>query len=424
MLVKENTDKSSEAAPRAAKNGNGNGRASQLAILRPILLLVVLLAISAAFIFYAKKPEGPVGVLELSGRVEGYETDVGAKIGGRVDLVRFREGEMVKAGELVAQISDDDIQAQARGASARIEKSKEQVEAARHKLDVIRSQISESDLRVSQSSEESDGKIRQWESTVAMSEAKLSQAKSELTRAQADLNLAKTRKERYEFLVSKGAVSRDEYDQVLSTHDSAVALVSAGNANVLAAEKELTAAQGQLAQAKSSRLSPQIQGAVKLSLQKQLLQAQHELKTAEHEVANSEADKDHTLANIAYLKIQSPIAGVVTARPVEPGAVIVPGQTILSIIDLNTVYLRAYVPEGQIGKVRVGQEAKVFLDASPDKPLSGKVAQIDAQASFTPENIYFKDDRVKQVFGIKIAIDSPSGFAKPGMPADAQLKLD
>ncbi|MBK7840072.1 MAG: efflux RND transporter periplasmic adaptor subunit [Candidatus Obscuribacter sp.] len=136
------------------------------------------------------------------------------------------------------------------------------------------------------------------------------------------------------------------------------------------------------------------------------------------------ADAQQIQANIAYLNIKSPIDGIVTARVVEPGAVVVPGQTLLSLIDLTKVYLRGYVPEGAIGRVRVGQTCQVKLDSSPDKPFEGKIIQIDPEGSFTPENIYFKDDRVKQVFGIKIGITQPDRFAKPGMPADALIKLD
>ena len=330
----------------------------------------------------------------------------------------------MKEKELVAQLSDDDVQAQLRGTEARILKAEEQVESSRDRLSVLGSQIDESELKVQQAKEDSLGRIRQWESTVAMNESKLSKAKSELIQAQADLNLAKVRKERYEFLVSKEAVTKDEADQVINTFDNQKAIVAARTANVQAEEKDLKASAGQLAQARSSRLSPHIEGAGKIALEKQLLQAQHEVKQSEHEVANATAEKDHIEANIAYLKILSPITGVVTARAVEPGAVVVPGQTLLSVIDLNNVYLRGFIPEGQIGKVRIGQSAKVFLDARPDQPFEGKVIQIDPQGSFTPENIYFKDDRVKQVFGVKIGLTNPGGFAKPGMPADARLTLE
>jgi HlyD family secretion protein len=79
------------------------------------------------------------------------------------------------------------------------------------------------------------------------------------------------------------------------------------------------------------------------------------------------------------------------------------------------------VPEGQIGKVKVGQPARVYLDSEPNKPLDATVSRIDPQATFTPENTYFKEDRVKQVIGVKLAIKSAVGFAKPGMPADGEI---
>ncbi|MBX9571255.1 MAG: HlyD family efflux transporter periplasmic adaptor subunit [Candidatus Obscuribacterales bacterium] len=414
MAVDNNKSKAAEPVPVVRKHKP----------FLPILLLLLIGSLIAAGIFFFNRPKESDGRLEVSGRIEGYETNIGAKVGGRVDAIKYREGELVKEKELVAQISDDDIQAQLRGTEARILKAQEQVESARDKLAVIQTQIGESELRVQQATEDSVGRIRQWESTVAMNEANLSKAKAELIQAQADLNLAKIRKERYEFLVSKEAVTKDEADQVVNTFENQKAIVDARAANVHAEEKDLKASQGQLAQARSSRLSPHIQSAGKLALEKQLLQAQHELKQAEHEVANATADRDHMKANIAYLRIVSPINGVVTARSTEPGAVVVPGQTILSVIDLNNVYLRGFIPEGQIGKVRIGQAAQVFLDARPDQPIEGKIIQIDPQGSFTPENIYFKNDRVKQVFGVKIGLTNPAGYAKPGMPADARITLD
>jgi HlyD family secretion protein len=93
------------------------------------------------------------------------------------------------------------------------------------------------------------------------------------------------------------------------------------------------------------------------------------------------------------------------------------------LIDLDTIFLRGYVPDSEIGKVRINQAALIYYDSDPKKGIHGKVVEIDPQASFTPENIYFKDDRVKQVFGIKIMIDNPENFAKPGMPADADIDI-
>ena len=82
---------------------------------------------------------------------------------------------------------------------------------------------------------------------------------------------------------------------------------------------------------------------------------------------------------------------------------------------------RGFVPEGQIGKVKVGQPARLYLDSDTKKPLDAVVQRIDPQATFTPENTYFRDDRVKQVVGVKLLVKSGIGFAKPGMPADGEI---
>jgi HlyD family secretion protein len=97
------------------------------------------------------------------------------------------------------------------------------------------------------------------------------------------------------------------------------------------------------------------------------------------------------------------------------------GTAVVTLLDLSKVYLRGFVPEGQIGKVKLGQAARIYLDSNPQKPVDAYVSRIDPQATFTPENTYFRDDRVKQVVGIKLQLKGGFGFAKPGMPADGEV---
>ena len=415
------------AAPNpksADQPATGTAHPEPKRMLIAVAILVIVSVIGLAYLFFSWTNTGSqASRLQVSGRIEGYETNIGPKIGGRVDQISHREGELVKRNELLVQISDDDIQAQLHGAEARIEKAKEQVEEAKYKIEQVQAETEASQLRVEQSKQDSQGRIRQWQSTVASDDAKVNEADASLAQARADSELARIRRSRYEFLVSKLAVTKDEYDQAVTNYETDRAVVNSRQASLEAARRVLKADEGQLEQAKSTSINPPIQSQELLSLRKQLAQAEHDLKSAEHEVTAAAAERDQILANIAYLKIVSPIDGVVTARVVEPGAVVVPGQTLLSLINLDTVYLRGYIPEGEIGNVKIGQKAKVMLDARPDKPLDGQVIQIDPQGSFTPENIYFKNERVKQVFGIKIAIHQPGWLAKPGMPADAEILL-
>ncbi len=390
--------------------------------LRPILLALLILG-GFTYWFFSRKTDNPKAAY-VSGRIEGYEVNIGAKIGGRVDYIAVREGEYVKKGQLIVKISDDDVQAQLRAAQAKLAKAKEQEESSRYQIDVIKSQIDEAGLKVTYSKEESHSEINQSEAKIAEAKAKVAQAEAELIQARSDLSLAALRKKRYQMLSDRGAVTTDENDQANTTYDTDIALVKAKEHALEAARKELSNSIAASGQAQATRLNPGMQEAQLTSLQKQLVQAQYQLKSAQQDILDAQAVTEEIKANIAYLTILSPIDAVCTARPIEPGAVVSPGQTVLSIIDLGTVYLRAYVPDAQIGRVRIGQKAKIMLDSAPDKPLEGNVIQIDPEASFTPENIYFREDRVKQVFGIKIAIIQPDRFAKPGMPADAEIILD
>jgi HlyD family secretion protein len=405
----------------SAGNHQRNGAARKLL---PVVILLGIIAIVGYFAWNFFVSQSERGKLRVSGRIEGYETNIGAKIGGRVNFIAVREGDLVKTGELVVRLSDDDIQAQLRGAKARLKKAIEARDQATEQIVIANTAVTQAQLNKEQAIEDADGRIVQAEAQVASSRANLSQAEAQLTQSEADLKLAELRKVRYDTLASQGAVMQDQADQADTTLATARATTNSRKAAVDAARKQLLAAEGNLTQAKTTRLNPNIRTAGLLAAERQLAQAQLQLRAADHEIQNSKAAVDEINANIAYLNIPSPIDATVTARAVEPGAVVVAGQTVLSVINLETVYLRAYFPEGDIGKVRVGQQAFVYLDSAPKKGIPAKVIEVDPEASFTPENIYFKDDRVKQVFGIKIGIKDPHGFPKPGMPADADIILD
>ncbi|MBC7971141.1 MAG: HlyD family secretion protein [Verrucomicrobia bacterium] len=386
--------------------------AKQQRKLNPRLLIpvgiVAIAGISTAIWYVLARPSSHD--LRLSGRIEGYETDVGAKTGGRVDSIAVREGDQVKQGQLLVRISDTEVQAQLRGAAAKVTAAQQQAQQAQLQIAVVESQIRESQLNVLQSQQDSKGRVYQAASTVASLEAQLKQAKAQLA-------LAKVTRDRYAKLVQEGAVTQEQYDQQETSYQNALATVES-------AQKQIDAAVGGLALAQSYSINPGIRDAQLGALLRQRQSAQSQLKAAEADIKNAQEAQKQIQAQIDYLNITSPINGVVTARSKEPGAVVTNGQTVLSLLDLNTVYLRGYVPEGDIGRIRVGQKAHVFIDSDPTKPLNAKVAAIDPQASFTPENIYFRNDRVKQVIGIKITIDNPGGYAKPGMPADAEIVLE
>ena len=391
---------------------------------KPLIILVVLIIIAIIVInSIGKFASEHSGLIRVSGRIEGYETNVGAKIAGRVESISNREGEEVNIGQMLVRLSDEDIQAQLRGAQARYAQALQQVNEAQAQLQVAHEQVKQSKLSVKQAHEDAQGRIEQAAANLASQQATYKQAISQEVEARAQLELARIRIKRYDDLVVKGAVTQDEDDQAHSTYDSAVATVDARHAAVIAAFKQISASKAALVQAESNALNPPIRFSQETASKRTVTQNEAALERAKLEIKNAKAAIDEIEANIVYLNIRSPIHGVVTARTVEPGAVVAAGQTVISLIDLDTVFLRAYVPDSEIGKVRLGQRVNIYYDSAPKTIVKGEIIQIDPQASFTPENIYFRDDRVKQVFGVKVQIDNPSNYAKPGMPADADIDI-
>lgn len=361
--------------------------------------------------------------IELSGRIEGYETDLGAKVGGRVESVTVREGDRVEAGEAIARLDAAEVQAQLEAAQASRAAAEQQVTQAQSQIGVIESQIQEAQLTLQQSEGDTVGRVNQAEAQVAGAEAQLAQARAQAQQAEAELRLARLERDRFQTLASEGAVPQQQFDEVQTRFETAQETVAARQAAVAAAERQVRAAQGGLTQAETSQLNPDIRTAQITRLQRQLEQANAQLAAAQAEVERAIANESEVAARLDNLEILSPIDGVVVSRMVEPGEVISAGTTIVTVVNLDEVYLRGYIPEGDVGNIRVGQPAQVFLDSAPNEPLDATVIAIDTEASFTPENIYFEDDRVTQAFGLRIGIENPDGFAKPGMPADAEIPL-
>lgn len=390
-------------------------------LLIPIGLLVVVIGGGISW-YFLSSPKAKQ--LELSGRIEGYETNIGAKVAGRVDFVAVREGDRVDRGQTIVRMDDAEIQAQLKGATARLIAAQQEERQAYLQISVLDNQIQELQLNLQQARGDTKGRILQAESSLSASIAQLNEAQARLQEARSELKLAQSDRDRYADLLAEGVVPQQQFDRAQTAWETAQATVRARQASVEAANKQVRAAQGELERAKTTALNPDIRQTQLQGLRTQLAQTRLKLAAAQAEVENSKAAQQEVESKVADLNIVSPIDGVVVTRSVEPGTVVTTGKTLLTVINPDEVYLRGFIREGDIGKVRVGQTAKVFLDSAPQEALEGTVSAIDTQASFTPENIYFKEDRVKQVFGVKIAIEHPDGLAKPGMPADAEIVMD
>jgi HlyD family secretion protein len=376
----------------------------------PLLLIIVAILAVAVWRFVLAAPKVPENVVVLSGRIEGDDSAISPKTSGRIMEVRFREGDTVKAGDIIALLDDEQVRAREEQAKAALAVSEAREHSARSQLATLEQQLQESRLQTQQSSTDAEGRVRQ-------AEGELSSAEAELEQQQAALKLALFDRDAYTHLAQTGAVSERQGKQATTAAEQQAAVVAA-------AKRRVEAAQGALTAAKASLDNPNIRAAQEGVVRRQISQQQTEIVAAAASAEQARFALNEAQANRKDLVVTAPFDATVITRSAEPGEVVTAGTPIVTLLDLSKVYLRGFIPEGQIGRVKVGQPARVYLDSKPNEPIDAFVSRADPEATFTPENTYFREDRVKQVVGVKLLLKSAIGLAKPGMSADGEILVE
>ena len=247
-----------------------------------------------------------------------------------------------------------------------------------------------------------DIQLRQAESGVDLANAQLKLLKSgarkedikqteELVKqAKINLDLAYKDKERIIELFNGNATTKQQYDAAISRYDVALAQYNQSREN--------------------------------LKKVKNIIRPE-EIEQSEANLKRSIAGADLLRESIEECKIYAPVDGIVSKKFVETGEIISPSSSILRISNLETVDLVIYIPETDLAKVKLGQDAEIQIDAFKDKSYTGKITFISPEAEFTPKNIQTPDERTKLVFAVKIRIPNPQMELKPGLPADAIIKF-
>lgn len=148
-----------------------------------------------------------------------------------------------------------------------------------------------------------------------------------------------------------------------------------------------------------------------------------DIAIAQANLKEASANLGMSRVNLDYTVLWAPTAGVITVRQAELGEVVVPGTPVVTLADLDHIWLRAYIAETDLGRIRWGQDAVVATDTYPGKKYHGRISFIASDAEFTPKSVQTYKERVTLVYRIKIDIDNPNHELKPGMPADAHITL-
>jgi len=346
-----------------------------------VLLVVAGLGIGGPLVSRILNSRG-VPTIQVTGNMEALQVDVSAKIAGRILSLRVREGDRVTEGQLLARLDDAELRAEVERAEAALKTAEAQLR----------------DLLAGSRREE----IEQAREAVRSAEATRAWTERDFKRAQE--------------LFQKELIAAQEVDKARQAYEVAVAQERSTRANLQMVEAgprrdQIDAARAQLKAARD-HLDLLLAGP-----------RPYQVEAARGQVTQARAARDAAQSRLRESTIVSPINGVVLRKNLEAGEMANAGGSILTLVDPTDIWLRAYVPETDIGRIKVGMAAQITIDAYRDRVFTGKITEIASEAEFTPKNVQTRNERVNLVFRIKIAVDNPEGLLKPGMPADADILL-
>ncbi|NLI48675.1 MAG: HlyD family efflux transporter periplasmic adaptor subunit [Acidobacteria bacterium] len=346
------------------------------------------------------------GTVRFSGNLEVTDADVGFKISGRVLERAVSEGDLVTAGQPVARLEDADIRQE-------VAMRKAELQAARAYLDELEAG---SRPEVIAQAEAAVQRAAAWlkELQTGSRPQEIASAEAAVASAAADFERIRQDFERQRALFQKDVISEREFQTYQSSYDMA-------QARLREAEERLSLIREgprteQVEQARAAlREAEARQREIRNGPRAETIeQAQARLQQAREALQLSET-------RLSYTTIVSPLTGVVLTDNIEAGEIVAPGTPVVTVGDLHHVWLRGYVAETDLGRIKVGQAVRVTADTHPDKVYRGRVTFIASEAEFTPRSVQTTKERVKLVYRIKVDIPNPDLELKPGMPADGEI---
>lgn len=417
--------------------------------MKRIIPILMLLAALGGGYWWFNQPEAaaltPTGLIG-SGSIEAEKVAITTEIGGRIIAVNVDEGDEVKAGQVLVKIDPANLLAQQTQLAAALATAKANLLAV--SAPARAETIAAAEAQLSQAKAMRDGAKLTWETAQALVntphelQSRISQAQARVTEAQKNLEMAQVTLKRAE--IQAEAASRNQSNHAaLVQNDVAQQQLQAAQVGVKMSEVALGGVKQQVAllvqlrdhplqlmsQANAAKAAYQQAEATVQVAEANLIAAkagptQEDIAIAQAQVAEAEAGLAAVQVQLDKLTLAAPRAGLINHRAINMGELAAPGTTLLELSDLETVDLTVYIPETQIGQVKVGQPAQVYVDAYSGEVFAGRVTFIAHQAEFTPRNVQTQEERVNLVFGVKITLDNPGHRLKPGMPADAVLAAE
>jgi len=385
-----------------------------------VVLPLLAVVIAAIIIFNVVNHRNDDTSLQFSGNIEVTEVQMSFRIPGRLQIRTVEEGDVVQAEQAVARLENSDqtiALAQAEANQAFAAAVLAELEAGSRKEDIAQAEARVMQARQSLAELQNGSRIEEIESA----KADLNSAKAAEQSAIVQMKQARIDQNRYLSLYKNDSISKNTLETYQLNFETAENKVKEAQARTKAASQHF----------ELLRIGPRIE---------QINRAEAALKQAEAEYALINAgprkesiDQARAKVQIAlqtvkqarqqlkYTELVAPMDTVVLTTSAESGEYVNPATPVVTLGRLDKPWLRAYIHEKDLGRIKLGQKVKVTTDTFPDKIYAGRVSYISSQAEFTPKTVQTFEERVKLMFRIKVLFDNPENELKPGMPADGRI---
>jgi HlyD family secretion protein len=373
-----------------------------------IAIGVVLIAAAVALAVFLTRAGNAKDIVRVSGNIEVTDAELSFKTAGRVEERTVSEGDMVRTGQPVARLESAELEQEAALRKA-------EAEAAQAALAELLAGSRREDIAQAEAAAQ-QARARLEELLAGSRTQEVEAARAAVASARAEADRTKLDDERYGRLFKKEVVSAQQYDAARTAYEAASARLREAEEHLKLVEEgprreQIEQARAALAQAEEHYAE------VKRGPRRETIeQARARAEQARQARAVAET-------RLGYARLLSPMSGVVLSQNVEAGEYVNPGTPVVTVGDLQNVWLRAYINETDLARVKLGQRVRVTTDTFPGKVYEGRVSFISSQAEFTPKNVQTEKERVKLVYRVKVDIANPNMELKPGMPADAEILI-
>jgi len=334
-------------------------------------VIILLIVVSIAGVFYARKGK-KAETIRTTGIVEGVEVNLSPKVSGRISELCCKEGDRVKEGQIAFELDSEDLRASVDQTRARVGMAKEQVKS-------------------------SQSAIENANANIASAEADIKTAQSNVEKARAQMEFQKTHMDRYNDLYAKNVIPKESLDQAVTAYNTSVADYTSSESGLNSASARRDAA---LAQLNTSK---------------------YQLNASEASLKEAEANLSYNLAKLGDTTVRSTISGAVVFKALEKGETVSPGTTVLTIVDLNNLYIRVDLEETLIDSITLNGPARIRTEGTTGTVFKGRVTEIGRYGEFATQRDVIRGRQDIKTFMVKITIEDSRGLLKPGMTVEVEI---